>query len=96
MVDEKTLNISIDHENGYATLYKHLSAIAPGIQEGVRVHAGQVIGYSGEPHLHFELDRIWMDGNIRRGEYVNPVDFYIKRCGGRGPCYPNIIPGNQQ
>lgn len=36
--------------------YAHLSKLAPGIKAGVRVRAGQVIGYSGiaagVPHLH--------------------------------------------
>lgn len=57
----------LDH-GGVITRYAHLSAIAEGIQEGVTVTVGQVIGYVGnsgtpegvtdpdaEVHLHFEI-----------------------------------------
>lgn len=58
----------IRHDNGIVTRYAHLSAIADGIVEGVRVLQGEVIGYVGESgtpesltapgtefHLHFEI-----------------------------------------
>jgi murein DD-endopeptidase MepM/ murein hydrolase activator NlpD len=58
----------IDHGDGIVTRYAHLSAIAPGIIEGVQVAAGTPIGSVGdsgtpeslsnpgqETHLHFEL-----------------------------------------
>jgi murein DD-endopeptidase MepM/ murein hydrolase activator NlpD len=53
--------IEIAHENKLATVYGHLSAFAPGIQPGVRVAQGDIIGFTGStgrttgPHLHFEL-----------------------------------------
>lgn len=53
--------IMIRHANGYETSYNHQSAFAKGIQSGVRVRQGQVIGYLGQtglatgPHLHYEL-----------------------------------------
>jgi murein DD-endopeptidase MepM/ murein hydrolase activator NlpD len=53
--------IIIRHANGYETSYNHQSAFAKGIQVGVRVRQGQVIGYLGQtglatgPHLHYEL-----------------------------------------
>lgn len=53
--------IIIRHANGYETSYNHQSAFAKGIEEGVRVRQGQVIGYLGQtglstgPHLHYEL-----------------------------------------
>ena len=49
----------LDHNNGLATLYGHLSRLAVG--EGAKVARGQVIGYAGStgystgPHLHFEV-----------------------------------------
>jgi murein DD-endopeptidase MepM/ murein hydrolase activator NlpD len=51
--------VVIKHANGLATLYAHLSQIAPGISQGASVATGEVIGYSGNtgyatgPHLHF-------------------------------------------
>lgn len=53
--------IRIEHPNGLATGYAHMSAFAKGIAPGVSVKAGDVIGYVGTtglstgPHLHFEL-----------------------------------------
>ncbi|MCX7620003.1 MAG: peptidoglycan DD-metalloendopeptidase family protein [Acidimicrobiales bacterium] len=50
--------ILIDHGNGLVTVYAHQSRL--GVGEGVRVGAGQTIGYVGStghstgPHLHFE------------------------------------------
>ena len=58
------LYVRIDHDNGYRTIYGHLSATAfPLGTTGVRVSQGQVIGTSGDtgwssgPHLHFEVRR---------------------------------------
>ena len=72
--DEPTLDIYrgrqiwIDHGNGVVTRYAHLREIAEGIEEGVEVEQGQVIGAVGESgtpeaitapgtelHLHAEV-----------------------------------------
>ncbi len=51
----------IRHANGYETSYSHQTAIAKGIQPGIRVRQGQLIGYVGStglstgPHLHYEV-----------------------------------------
>ena len=53
--------IEIDHGNGYATIYAHLSQINVSVCQGVS--AGEVIGISGSTgnstgaHLHFEIRR---------------------------------------
>lgn len=52
-------HIIIDHENGYMTLYGHLSQIS--VVAGQRVARGALIGLMGStgrstgPHLHFEI-----------------------------------------
>ena len=57
--------VRIRHGETYQTAYLHLSRIASGIQPGVQVTQGQVIGYVGStglatgPHVCY---RFWMDG----------------------------------
>lgn len=63
--------IKIDHQNGYITVYGHLSAIY--VRVGKRVNGGQLIARSGStglstgPHLHFT---IYENGKVR-----DPMDF---------------------
>jgi murein DD-endopeptidase MepM/ murein hydrolase activator NlpD len=53
--------VVLNHGNGYATAYGHLSRFAPGMRKGGRVRQGQVFAYSGAtglatgPHLHYEI-----------------------------------------
>jgi murein DD-endopeptidase MepM/ murein hydrolase activator NlpD len=53
--------VVINHGNGYATAYGHLSRFAPGMRRGGRVRQGQVFAFSGMtglatgPHLHYEI-----------------------------------------
>jgi len=61
--------VRLDHGGGLGTGYAHMSRIA--VAPGMRVSAGQVIGYVGSsglstgPHLHYEL--------YRNGRAVNPL-----------------------
>lgn len=61
----------IEHRNGYATVYAHQTGFAAGIEEGVFVRQGQVIGYVGSTglstgnHLHYEVKI--------NGQTVNPL-----------------------
>ena len=54
-------NIIIDHNNGFFSVYGHMSGFAPGLTLGSTVERGSVIGYVGSsgwatgPHLHFEI-----------------------------------------
>jgi murein DD-endopeptidase MepM/ murein hydrolase activator NlpD len=63
--------VEIQHPNGYATRYAHLSRISPGVASGMPVHQGDVIGYVGAsglatgPHLHYEVRR--------KGRPVDPL-----------------------
>jgi murein DD-endopeptidase MepM/ murein hydrolase activator NlpD len=53
--------VLINHGNGYATAYGHLSRFAPGMHAGSRVRQGQIFAFSGMtgmatgPHLHYEI-----------------------------------------
>lgn len=57
--------VTIRHNGTYTTGYLHMSRIAEGINTGVRVRQGQVIGYVGQtgwatgPHLCY---RFWKNG----------------------------------
>lgn len=80
----------IEHEGGWTSLYIHLNddnpgtddgaapwhlTLAPGIESGVEVEAGQLIGWAGDsgnaewtsPHTHFEL--------LINGSNVNPYPY---------------------
>lgn len=69
--------VLLNHGNGYATAYGHLSRFAIGIHPGTHVRQGQIIAYSGAtglatgPHLHYEI-RI-------NGVQVNPASVKVAR-----------------
>ncbi|RJG00139.1 M23 family metallopeptidase [Noviherbaspirillum saxi] len=53
--------VIIKHWNNYTTAYAHMSRFASGMQKGMKVNQGDVIGYVGStgwstgPHLHYEF-----------------------------------------
>ena len=63
--------VVLNHGNGYATAYGHLSRFAAGLRRGSRVRQGQVFAFSGAtglatgPHLHYEI-------RVNNGQ-VNPL-----------------------
>ena len=70
-------HIEIQHLNGYVTTYSHLSGYAHGIEGGVKVRQGQIIGYIGNtglstgPHLHYEVKI--------NGTFVDPMRIKLPR-----------------
>jgi murein DD-endopeptidase MepM/ murein hydrolase activator NlpD len=70
-------HIEIQHLNGYVTTYSHLSGYARGLEAGVKVRQGQVIGYIGNtglstgPHLHYEVKI--------NGTFVDPMRIKLPR-----------------
>lgn len=69
--------VLLRHNNGYETAYGHMTAFARGIDEGVRVRQGQVIGFVGSTglstgaHVHYEI-RI-------NGRFVDPMRVKLPR-----------------
>lgn len=69
--------IIINHNNGYYTVYAHMSGFAPGISVGSTVSRGQTIGYVGSsgwatgPHLHYEIRTC-----ARYACITNPLIYY--------------------
>lgn len=78
------LSVAIIGDDGLRYYGSHLAAVAEGIAPGVRVSAGQVIGWLGTsgnarstpPHLHFGISRPTFpeDWQVRRGE-IPPYDY---------------------
>ncbi|MBN1887811.1 MAG: peptidoglycan DD-metalloendopeptidase family protein [Thermoflexales bacterium] len=76
--DRPGLFVAIVGDDGVRYHTSHLSAVEPGIEVGVRVRAGQILGRSGKsgnarntpPHVHFGLSRPLGPGDWerRRGE----------------------------
>ncbi len=73
----------LETDDGQAWYYAHLSGFAPGIEQGVRVLQGQVIGYNGNtgnaattpPHLHIQ----WRPAG-RHTPDVNPYPLLSAAC----------------
>jgi murein DD-endopeptidase MepM/ murein hydrolase activator NlpD len=73
------ITIHLKGDDGNTYYYAHLTSVAGGITKGVRVKAGQVIGYAGntgnarggEDHLHFEI-------RPGGGAAINPYPTLVK------------------
>ena len=69
-----------DLERRYAYYYAHLDHYASGVNEGMTLHRGDVIGYvgttgnapEGAPHLHFAVFKLGPAQQWWKGEAVNP------------------------
>lgn len=79
------LSVALIGDDGVRYYGSHLSAVAPGIEPGVRVAAGQLLGRTGKtgsarntpPHLHFGISRP-----------TTPDDWFSRR--GQVPPYPYL------
>ncbi len=66
------LSITIDHKNGYQTIYNHLSKIT--VRKGQKVRRGDIIALTGNsglslsPHLHYEI--------TYNGEHIDPIHYF--------------------
>jgi len=71
------MDIIINHNNGYYTVYAHMKGFAPNISVGSTVSRGQTIGYVGDtgwatgPHLHYEIRTC-----ARYACTTNPLKYY--------------------
>ena len=73
------ITIHLTGDDGNVYYYAHLSSLKSGISKGVRVTAGQVIGYAGNTgnasggavHLHFEI-------RPGGGAAINPYSTLVK------------------
>jgi murein DD-endopeptidase MepM/ murein hydrolase activator NlpD len=72
-------HIIINHNNGFYTVYGHMSGFNPEYSAGSTVSRGDVIGYIGSsgwatgPHLHFEVRTC-----IKWSCHTNPMPFLYK------------------
>jgi murein DD-endopeptidase MepM/ murein hydrolase activator NlpD len=69
--------VRVKHNNGYETAYGHMTAFAKGIEPGVKVRQGQVIGFVGSTglstgaHVHYEI--------MVNGRFVDPMRIRLPR-----------------
>jgi hypothetical protein len=92
------LFVSLVGDDGVRYYGSHLSALVPGLRPGMRVTAGQLLGFVGNtgnarataPHLHFgiSLPTFPEDWAVRRGE-VSPYPYLQAWQGGR-PLTPDV------
>jgi len=95
------LCVAIIGDDGVRYYGSHLSAIEPGISPGVRVAAGQVLGYVGHTgnarttpsHVHFGISHPTYpeDWKARRGQ-VDPFPFLVAWRGGHNVTPPLPTP----
>ena len=80
----RTMYVRSD-DRRWSYYYAHLASYAPGIGEGAKVRAGQVIAYVGDTgnagpgnyHLHFGVSRMGFGDRWWQGEPVNPYPLLV-------------------
>ncbi len=74
-------HITVQHEDGYVTIYAHLSEI--GVQPGQRVRSGQILGLAGDTgladgaHLHLTLKHVGESAPGYRNNIIDPTPFVL-------------------
>ncbi|HEU0044935.1 M23 family metallopeptidase [Sphingomonas sp.] len=74
-------------DGGWTFYYAHLQQYAPGVREGMKVEAGDVLGYVGDTgegsggkfHLHFSVARLAPEQKWYQGADVNPYPLLVRR-----------------
>jgi murein DD-endopeptidase MepM/ murein hydrolase activator NlpD len=75
-----------DPQAVYCFYYAHLDRYAEGLQEGMKMRKGDVIGYVGStgdavrtaPHLHFAIVRLGTDKKWWEGTAINPYPILLR------------------
>jgi murein DD-endopeptidase MepM/ murein hydrolase activator NlpD len=75
-----------DLEERYCYYYAHLDAYAPGLHEGRRLRAGDLLGIVGTtgnapkdaPHLHFAVSRLDPDKKWWTGTPIDPYPLLVR------------------
>ena len=80
--------VRIQHDDGTLTAYMHMDDIAPDLEPGNRVVAGQYVGTLGAtavgntpPHCHFSLElpnKTGDKGDVRDTHYIDPAPFLVR------------------
>ena len=97
--------VVVDHGNGWATSYSHLSSIPENIKPGVVVGYAQTVGQVGasgsgqsagisnmRPHLHYEVGKVNGSGTeIAGGSKVNPELTSLRPVRGGGGAPPQQL-----
>lgn len=92
LFDSKPGGLTVYHfdpSDTYAYYYAHLQGYAPGLAQGDRVVAGQLLGYVGTtgnaasdaPHLHFAIYRLGAEKRWWEGVPLNPYDVLLAASG---------------
>ncbi|MDR0564131.1 MAG: M23 family metallopeptidase [Azoarcus sp.] len=84
---ETTNLVSVIHSDGTFAQYAHLARNGVLVRPGEQVEAGQIIGYSGNtgfsggPHLHFDVRQARIQANGAVMQVSLPFNFYRQQSG---------------
>lgn len=78
-----------DESQTYCYYYAHLDHYAPGLEEGMLLRKGEVLGYVGStgnaspdaPHLHFSIFKLGPEKRWWKGTPIDPYEFLASSSG---------------